>query len=75
MGYEFIDESRVPVVVLDISIVNLEERKKKAVKYNTLKLASSKLGLSYNVIKAAIEKRKRVFSPILNKEVAIRYTK
>ena len=75
MGYEFIDDSRVPVIVLDISILSLEERRKKAVKYNTLKLASSKLGLSYNVIKSAIEKRKRIFSPILNKEIAIRYTK
>lgn len=75
MGYEFIDESRVPVMVLDISILSLEERRRKAIKYNTLKLASSRLGLSYNVIKSAIEKRKRVFSPILNKEVAIRYTK
>lgn len=75
MGYEFIDDSRVPVIALDISIINLDERKKKAVKYATLKLASSKLGLSYNVIKSAIEKRKRVFSPILKKEIAIRYTK
>jgi hypothetical protein len=75
MGYEFIDDSRVPVIVLDISILSLEERRKKAVKYNTLKLASSKLGLSYNVIKSAIEKRKRIFSPILNKEIAIRYIK
>ena len=75
MGYEFIDESRVPVMVLDISILSLEERRKKAIKYSTIKLASSKLGLSYNVIKSAIEKRKRVFSPMLKKEVAIRYTK
>ena len=75
MGYEFIDDSRVAVIVLDISIQNLEERKKKALKYSTLKLASSKLGLGYNVIKAAIEKRKRVFSPMLQKEIAIRYTR
>jgi hypothetical protein len=75
MGYEFIDDSRVAVIVLDISIENLEERKKKALKYGTLKLASSKLGLGYNVIKSAIEKRKRVFSPMLQKEIAIRYTR
>lgn len=75
MGYEFIDDSRVAVIVLDISIEDLEERKKKAIIYSTLKLASSKLGLGYNVIKAAIVKRKRVFSPMLQKEIAIRYTR
>lgn len=75
MGYEFIEDSRVSVIVYDISISDIEERKKKAVRYATLKLAEQKLGLGYTVIKNTATKRGRVYSPILDKEVAIRYVK
>lgn len=75
MGYEFIEESRIGIVAYDISIKNIEERKDKALKYKTIKLAQQRLGIGNNVIKNAAEKRLRVFSPNLNKELAIRYLK
>lgn len=75
MGYEFIEESRIGIVAYDISIKNINERKDKALKYKTIKLAQQRLGVGNNVIKNAAEKRLRVFSPNLNKELAIRYLK
>ena len=75
MGYEFIEDSRVSVIVYDVSISNIEERKKKAVKYSTLKLAEQRLGIGYTAIKNAATKRNRIYSPLLDKEVAIRYVK
>ena len=75
MGYEFIEDSRVSVIVYDISISDIEERKKKAVRYATLKLAEQKLGLGYTAIKNTATKRGRIYSPTLDKEVAIRYVK
>lgn len=75
MGYEFIEDSRVGVIVYDISISNIDERKSKAVKYKTLKLAEQRLGIGYTAIKTAATNRKRIYSPLLDKEVAIRYVK
>lgn len=75
MGYEFIEESRVSVIVYDVSIKDLEERKTKAIKYPTLKLAEQKLGIGYNAIRNAATKRSRIYSPFLDKEIAIRYVK
>ena len=75
MGYEFIEDSRIGIVAYDISIKNMNERKDKALKYKTIKLAQQRLGVGNNVIKNAAEKRLRVFSPNLNKELAIRYLK
>lgn len=75
MGYEFIEDSRVSVIVYDVSISDIEERKKKAVKYSTLKLAEQRLGIGYTAIKNAATKRNRIYSPLLDKEVAIRYVK
>lgn len=75
MGYEFIEDSRVSVIVYDISISDIEERKKKAVKYATLKLAEQKLGIGYTAIKNAATKKSRIYAPMLDKEVAIRYVK
>jgi hypothetical protein len=75
MGYEFIEDSRVSVMVYDVSISDIEERKKKAVKYSTLKLAEQRLGIGYTAIKNAATKRSRIYSPLLEKEVAIRYVK
>lgn len=73
MGYEFIEDSRVGIIAYDISIEDLEERKDKAYKYKTMKLAEQKLGVGYNVIKNAAQKRLRIYSPFLEKELAIRY--
>lgn len=75
MGYEFIEESRVGIVAYDIKIKDIEERKAKAKKYKTIKLACQRLGVGFNVLKAAAEKRGRIFSPALDKELAIRYSK
>jgi hypothetical protein len=75
MGYEFITESRVSIVAYDISIEDMQERKDKAIVYPSIKLAQQKLGLNFNVIKAAAEKRGRVYSPNYEKELAIRYSK
>jgi hypothetical protein len=75
MGYEFIEDSRVAVMVYDVSISDINERKEKAVKYATLKLAEQRLGLGYTAIKNAANKRTRIYAPNLDKEVAIRYVR
>ena len=75
MGYEFIEDSRIGVVAYDVSIKDINKRKEMSLKYKTLKLAEQRLGIGYSVIKNAAQKRLRVYSPILNKEVAIRYIK
>ena len=75
MGYEFIEESRVGIVAYDISIKNIDERKKKAIKYKTMKMAQQRLGVGGNVIKNAADKKLRIYSPNLDKELAIRYLK
>jgi hypothetical protein len=75
MGYEFITESRVGIVAYDVSIKDLDERIKNAYKFNTMKLAEQRLGVGYNVIKNAAQKKLRVYSPFLEKELAIRYMK
>jgi protein associated with RNAse G/E len=74
-GYDFIIEDRVPVVVYDVSIVDLEERKKKAKSYETMKKTCQILQVSHKTLQLAIKKRRRVFSPALQKEVAVRYKK
>ena len=75
MGYEFIEESRIGVVAYDVSIKDVDKRKEMSLKYKTLKLAEQRLGIGHNVIKNAAQKRLRVYSPILKKELAIRYSK
>jgi protein associated with RNAse G/E len=74
-GYDFIMEDRVPVVVYDVSIVDMEERKKKAKYYETMKKTCQVLQVSQKSLHAAIKNRGRVFSPALQKEVAVRYKK
>lgn len=74
-GYDFIIEDRIPIVVYDVSIDNMEERKKKAVEYKSMKSASQNLSLNYNVIKKSIINRTRIYSPKLDKLIAIRYKK
>lgn len=75
MGYEFIEEQRVGIIAYDVSIKDIEERKKKAIKYKTMKMAQQRLGVGGNVIKNAADKRLRIYSPNLDKELAIRYMK
>lgn len=72
-GYDFIIEDRVPVVVYDITIESMEERKSKAKNYDSIKKACQILGVGHNAIRIAIRNRKRIFSPNLKKEVAVRY--
>jgi hypothetical protein len=71
--YDMITGDRVPIVVYDVTIENLEERIKKAKKYITIKKACAELGVGYNAMKTCIKNRGRIFSPLLNKEVAVRY--
>lgn len=71
-AFDLIMGDRVPVLVYDVSIEDMSERRKSVVSYDTIKQASQYLGLSYNVIRSTISSRKRVFSPLLKKEVAIR---
>lgn len=70
---EYIVDESVPVIVYDVTIEDMQERKKKAITYESIKRASQMLSLSYNVITASIKSRRRVYSPRLEKEVAIRY--
>lgn len=75
MGYEFIIESRVAIVAYDVSFDDLEERKNKAVVYDTIKLASQRLCVDSEIIKRAASNRTRIYSPAFNKEFAVRYSK
>ena len=70
--YEFIDESRVTILAYDMSIKDLEERRKKVIEFKTLKIAEQKLRCGQNVIKRALRDRGRVFSDSYNKEFALR---
>lgn len=73
MGYEFIEESRIGVIAYDVSITDIEERKSKAIVFSTMKLATQRLDVGFNVIKRAADNRKRIYSPSYKKEFAIRY--
>lgn len=73
MSYDFITEDMIPVVIYDVTIEDIEERKAKAVTYDSIKKACAKLDLGYNSIKRSINLRQRVFCPRLNKPIAIRY--
>lgn len=71
--FDMITGDRVPLVVYDVSIEDIEERKQKAKRYATMKKACAELGVGHNAIKTCIRNRARIFSPSLNKEVAVRY--
>jgi len=71
--FDLITGDRIPIVVYDVTIENLEERIKKAKKYTTMKKACAELGVGHNAMKTCIRNRARIFSPLLNKEVAVRY--
>lgn len=72
MGYEFIDHSRVSIIAYDMTIPDLETRKKKAIEYKTLKLAEQKLGVGQHILKTALKNRGRVFSTLFEREFAVR---
>lgn len=74
-GYDFIIEDRIPIVIYDVSIENLEDRRKKAIEYKSMKSASQNLSLNYTTIRRSIINRTRVYSPKLDKTIAIRYKK
>lgn len=72
-GYSFIVDSGINVIAYDVSIEDIDERKKQATLFKTLKLAEQKLGVGQNVLKTALKNRGRVFSPLMQKEYAIRF--
>lgn len=75
MSHDYILEDRKPVVVYDVTIEDITERRKKAVEYDTMKKACNTLGIGYTAMRNAIVSRKRIFSTTMNQYVAIRYKK
>lgn len=71
-GHSFILDSAVNILAYDVSIVDLESRKKSVLEFKTLKLAEQKLGVGQNVLKRALTTKTRVYSPLMEKEYAIR---
>ena len=74
-GYDFIMEDRVPLIIYDVSIEDIEKRKQMAKTYETMKKTCQVLQVSQKSLHLAIKKRSRIFSPALQKEVAVRYKK
>lgn len=74
-GYDFIIEDRVPVIVYDVSIENIEDRRSRAKIYESMKKASQVLQIRQMKLIRAIKNKKRIFSPYLQKEIAVRYQK
>ena len=72
-GYSFIVDSAITVIAYDVSIEDIDERKKQSTLFKTLKLAEQKLGVGQNALKTALKNRGRVFSPLMQKEYAIRF--
>lgn len=72
MAYAFIDEQRVSILAYDITIVDIAERRKKAIEFKTLKLAEQKLGVGQHILKTALKNKGRVFSTLYQKEFAVR---
>lgn len=75
MSHDYILDERKPVVVYDVTIEDITERRKKAVEYDTMKKACNTLGIGYTAMRNAIVSRKRIFSTTMNQYVAIRYKK
>jgi hypothetical protein len=71
-NFQWIDEGALGVLAYDISIKDIEERKKKVLEFKTLKLAEQKLGVGQHVLKNAIKKKGRVFSELYQREFAVR---
>ena len=60
------------IILYDVSLP-LEERKKKAIIYPSVKKASAVLNFTPDVIKTIIKRRERIYIERLNKTVAIRH--
>lgn len=71
--YIFIDDQRVPILAYDVTIEDINERRKKAMEFKTLKIAEQKLGVGQNMLKSALRKKSRVFSTLYQKEFAVRF--
>lgn len=69
----FIDDQRVPILAYDVTIEDVNERRKKAIEFKTLKIAEQKLGVGQNMLKSALRKKGRVFSTLYQKEFAVRF--
>ena len=69
---QWIDDAALGVLAYDVSIKNIEERKKKVLVFKTLKLAEQKLGVGQHLLKNAMKRRGRVFSELYQKEFAVR---
>lgn len=72
MANAFIDEQRVSILAYDVTISNMEERRKKALVFKTLKLAEQKLGVGQHVLKTALKNKGRVYSTLMKREFALR---
>ena len=69
----FIYDQRVPILAYDVTIEDVNERRKKAIEFKTLKIAEQKLGVGQNMLKSALRKKGRVFSTLYQKEFAVRF--
>jgi hypothetical protein len=72
MGYDFIDDSALPILAYDLSIKDIKKRKENAIEFKTLKIAQQKLLIGQHIIKNALVKKTRVYSESLGKEFALR---
>jgi len=56
-----------------MSLKDLAERKKKRVEYDSTRKASSKLGISENVVKRVAKNKEKIYVERLQKTIAIRH--
>jgi len=56
-----------------MSLKDLAERKEKRVEYDSTRKASSKLGISENVVKRVAKNREKIYIEKLKKTIAIRH--
>jgi len=66
-------ENKFKVAVYDMSLKDLAERKKKRVEYDSTRKASSKLGISENVVKRVAKNKEKIYIEKLKKTIAIRH--
>jgi len=66
-------ENKFKVAVYDMSLKDLAERKEKRVEYDSTRKASSKLGISENVVKRVAKNREKIYIEKLKKTIAIRH--
>jgi hypothetical protein len=66
-------ENKFRVAVYDISIKDLTERKNNRIEYDSARKASSKLGISENIIKRVAKNKENIYIEKLKKTIAIRH--